>query len=427
MDLAAGHDYPYGNPQPPYRRPSSPEWPPDLPDEDASSLDPSLEEATKATAAAALLATYSQQSGETASGGYLLPQLPVGTPRPYPVGLRPATPKVAPARNQSQTPTSIDDDDVAGAGGSSTGNKKLRVAKATKITWTPTTEQALLDELVDCVHDGLRANGTFHPNAWKRAVEAVQKACNVPSQAKVVDRARCQQKLANWKALFKAWKYMEAGTSGWGINDDGLPFNDEEVMATYQIEHPYAKVLITSGLPHKNKLTFLLQETSATGNYAVSGRQRPPPTEQGLPSSDDLLGMSGLNTSTESLVNRTSDGDCVVSSKKQKLGGLSRKQASNQRDLDLMMSAFDRATASRQSSVGSSQTQGKTDPIAAAAEALWKFTDRFPADALVEAVKLMESSKAVARVFITASETVQEALIRRYMKDVGVDEAIWQV
>lgn len=309
---------------------------------------------------------------------------------------------------------------------------KKRVAKGTKMTWNQETKFALLSCLCECVHDNLRPGGTYKPAAWERVVAAVKEAA-VPSMAPAVSKERCQHKFNAFKTLFKQSIEMENNTSGWTVDTDGRLVNDEAVMEDYIAKFPQYKVLLETGLPYRHELEFLMTDTAATGAYATSVRglnksdTTPAPRSPAAGDIGSLTVPNSPGSSTRrssSTVNSTTGviEDCVITSsaKKRKLGA-SATSGSLASSIESIGQALNRA-ADVTAAVGQFN---KDDVIQDAAKTLWSFSDLFPTMALVDAVGLFENNRNSAGIFLNAPPDVQKSLVRRYMRQAGVEESIW--
>ena len=108
-----------------------------------------------------------------------------------------------------------------------------------RIRWEPRMERELVLGAYKLAKDGKTAdNRSFKEADWKNVATRVRPVYYGPY---ALDWKNCKSKWEDkFKALWRLWLEHAAveKLSGWGVNEEGLPQADEEVMDEYFTAHP---------------------------------------------------------------------------------------------------------------------------------------------------------------------------------------------
>jgi len=310
-----------------------------------------------------------------------------------------------------------------------------------KLKWNPSMFDVLLESLLQSLGDGLRAGGSFKPQAWERATRAVQ-AITAEGQRPLVDKERVKGYIDNQRTLYKEWKVF-SNQSGWDKDERGCPTSDNEVLEAYFEANPKHFRWRYSPLPRAAELAVLFDESAATGDYARTPSELLMGGSSATTSSTQASGSTPAATARRALAI-----DPLLESETQgtftptpmptgRLTSRRKRAADDSDDNSLTSGSVRRVSAqqrtghgldgikeelARQNDLYEQQVRQQAEALSQVAKAtslLYEKYDYYSEDALAVAARTLEN-ETTARSFLISPDVRQAALLRRYLLDGGI-------
>jgi len=131
-----------------------------------------------------------------------------------------------------------------------------------RFQWLEAYELTFFQSLVDSIHDGLRPESLLKPEAWRRAMKALQDTHDI-----TITKSQLANKYDNTKKKFRVWRALRE-EPGFGYDlATGCVTAPDQVWDAYLEKHPEARQFRGRRLEHEalfNELFLVV----ASGRYA---------------------------------------------------------------------------------------------------------------------------------------------------------------